>query len=125
MRDCKGIPKWLDEVRGEGKSYYFNIDHPFKIDGTKSFVFYPYDIDVKQIEPFRIYLESKDYELKIEHGSEYGGGTIKVIIKHKDDFREFFKKGFERIQKECDTSREFWKKKNEDDLKKKVEEKLE
>ena len=125
MRDHKGIPKWLDEIRGEGKSYSFNIDHPYKLDGTKSFVFYPYHFDVKQVEPFRIYLESMGYELSIEHDSEYGGETFKVIIKHKDDLSEFFEKGFKRIQKECDTSRRFWKMQNERDLKKKAEEKSE
>jgi len=120
MRDHRGIPRWLDEVRCERKSYSFNVDHPYKLDGTKSFVFYPYYIDVKQIEPFRIYLESMDYELDIRPDSEYGEGTFKVIIKHKNDLSEFFEKGFKRIQKENDDLREFYKKKKDFDLKKKA-----
>jgi len=102
MRDHKVIPKWLNEIRSTHNSYQFNIDHPFKIDGTKSYVFYPYVFEIKQIEPFRIYLESKGYEIFIDTYSEYGAGTFKIILKHIDDRFEELSKGLKRIKEYCD-----------------------
>lgn len=99
------IPIWLCNVTNNTNDlgFTFNLDHPFRI-GKKSFVFYPYHYDVKQIESFRKYLEERDYILHFSSmQSEYGHSTHRVLLIHESEKNDWtnnsllFKKSFRRI----------------------------
>jgi len=90
MAQGRNLPKWIAYVRYDydNKGWNFDIDHPYRIKNSKSFVFYPYGLgsrSMKYIVPFVSYLKKKGYELHITGNSEYGYGTLKVVMKHKDD----------------------------------------
>ena len=82
--------RWLDLSEDKIK---FNVDHLFKIPATlNSLVFFPYQIDVAQVDEFNKYCNSKDYRVVFIGGeSFYGGkgpytnGTMTVLLLHKDD----------------------------------------
>ena len=96
----ENIPQWIDIVRhGNWKVTYngkpkksivpedvkFNLDHPYRV-GKKSFVVYPYNIDLKTLEPFRIWMEEKrGFKLWLSTDSEYGCGTFKLLMIHEDE----------------------------------------
>lgn len=88
----RNIPLWVSGMkvgyylRGRKpiKLPYFNVDHPYRV-GRKSFVCYPYHIDVEDIEPLRLFLKKKGYELFISTDSEYSSDTLKIIFLHKID----------------------------------------
>ena len=92
----ENIPLWVSGMRYGEYSYVrkntvitkklpkFNTDHPFRV-GRKSFAIYPYHIRVEEIEPLRIFLEKKGYELHILPYSEYSNRTLKILFVHKDD----------------------------------------
>ncbi len=103
----KNIPLWITGMQ-HGHYFYirkdkpisiklpnFNTDHPFKV-GKKSFVIYPYYINVEEIEPLRIFLEKKGYELRFETNSEYSNSTLKILFLHKDD--DILKLDFSEIE---------------------------
>ena len=99
------IPNWLYNVRHYDNElgFTFNLDHPFRI-GKKSFVFYPYHYDVKQIESFRKYLEERGYRLHFSSmQSEYGHHTHRVLLIHESEKKDWtdnsllFKKSFRKI----------------------------
>jgi len=103
------IPQWLVNIRYDSSlDYCFNVDHPFRI-GKKSFVFYPYDFDVKQIEPFRLELLRKGFELEWYPYSEYGKGTYKIVIRDGFEKYESFKEDFEKIEAIVKGNEEYWK----------------
>lgn len=88
----RNIPLWVSGMkvghylrgRKSIKLPQFNVDHPYRV-GRKSFVCYPYHIDVEDIEPLRLFLKKKDYELFISTDSEYSSETLKIIFLHKID----------------------------------------
>jgi|TARA_R110000787_G_scaffold22249_2_gene64748 hypothetical protein len=114
----KNIPLWVRGLQN-GRMHYvkrnevitkelpeFDFDHPFRV-GRKSFVAYPYHIDVKKIEPLRLYLEKKGYELSIDIYSEYSESTIKVIILHKDD--DYDRLDFSEVVQDVKDNDLYWK----------------
>jgi hypothetical protein len=82
--------RWLDLSEDKVK---FNIDHLFKIPATlNSLVFFPYQIDIAQIDEFNKYCNEYDYRVVFIGGeSFYGGkspytnGTMTILLLHKDD----------------------------------------
>ena len=82
--------RWLDLSEDKIK---FNIDHLFKIPATlNSLVFFPYQIDVDQVDEFNKYCNEHDYRVVFIGGeSFYGGkspytnGTMTILLLHKDD----------------------------------------
>ena len=82
--------RWLDLSEDKIK---FNIDHLFKIPATNdSLVFFPYQIDVNEIDEFNKYCNANDYRVVFIGGeSFYGGkspftnGTMTILLLHKDD----------------------------------------
>ncbi len=82
--------RWLDLSEDKIK---FNIDHLFKIPAThNSLVFFPYQIDVNEIDEFNKYCNANDYRVVFIGGeSVYGGegpytnGTMTIMLLHKDD----------------------------------------
>ena len=72
----------------------FNFDHVFHIPKTiRSLVFFPYHIDVSQVEKLNKYCKENDYTVEFIGGeSFYGGGdgpftngTMTILLLHKDD----------------------------------------
>ena len=72
----------------------FNFDHLFHIPKTiRSLVFFPYHIDVSQVEKLNKYCKENDYTVEFIGGeSFYGGGdgpftngTMTILLLHKDD----------------------------------------
>ena len=72
----------------------FNFDHLFHIPKTiRSLVFFPYHIDVSQVEKLNKYCKENDYCVEFIGGeSFYGGGdgpftngTMTILLLHKDD----------------------------------------
>jgi len=114
----KNIPLWVRGLKSGRMQYVkrneivtkelpeFDFDHPFRV-GRKSFVAYPYDINVKQIEPLRLYLEKKGYELSIYTYSEYSESTIKVMILHKDD--DYDRLDFSEVVQKVKDNTLYWK----------------
>jgi hypothetical protein len=82
--------RWLDLSEDKVK---FNIDHLFKIPATlNSLVFFPYHIDITQIDEFNKYCNEHDYRVVFIGGeSFYGGkspytnGTMTILLLHNDD----------------------------------------
>jgi predicted alpha/beta hydrolase len=114
----KNIPLWVRGLKSGRMQYVkrneivtkelpeFDFDHPFRV-GRKSFVAYPYGINVKQIEPLRLYLEKKGYELSIYTYSEYSESTIKVMILHKDD--DYDRLDFSEVVQKVKDNTLYWK----------------
>ena len=72
----------------------FNFDHLFHIPKTiRSLVFFPYHIDVSQVDKLNKYCKENDYTVEFIGGeSFYGGGdgpftngTMTILLLHKDD----------------------------------------
>tara|TARA_B100000953_G_C17836352_1_gene363537 strand:- start:140 stop:508 length:369 start_codon:yes stop_codon:yes gene_type:complete len=79
----------------------FNIDHLYKLPGTsRSLVFFPYYINVDEVDEFNKYCKSKNYKIIFVGGkSVYGGntydntpdnlrgtnGTMTILLIHADD----------------------------------------
>ena len=72
----------------------FNFDHVFHIPKTiRSLVFFPYHIDVSQVDKLNKYCKENDYTVEFIGGeSFYGGGegpftngTMTILLLHKDD----------------------------------------
>ena len=64
--------RWLDLSERKIK---FNIDHLFKIPATNdSLVFFPYQIDVSEIDEFNKYCNSNDYRVVFIGGESFYGG---------------------------------------------------
>ena len=72
----------------------FNFDHLFHIPKTiRSLVFFPYRIDVDQVEKLNKYCKENNYTVEFIGGeSFYGGGegpftngTMTILLLHKDD----------------------------------------
>ena len=72
----------------------FNFDHVFHIPKTiRSLVFFPYHIDVSQVDKLNKYCNENDYTVEFIGGeSFYGGGegpftngTMTILLLHKDD----------------------------------------
>ena len=72
----------------------FNFDHLFHIPKTiRSLVFFPYHIDVSQVDKLNKYCNENDYTVEFIGGeSFYGGGdgpftngTMTILLLHKDD----------------------------------------
>jgi len=72
----------------------FNFDHLFHIPKTiHSLVFFPYHIDVSQVDKLNKYCKENDYTVEFIGGeSFYGGGdgpftngTMTILLLHKDD----------------------------------------
>ena len=72
----------------------FNFDHLFHIPKTiRSLVFFPYHIDVDQMDKLNKYCKENDYSVEFIGGeSFYGGGngpftngTMTILLLHKDD----------------------------------------
>jgi len=118
--DMEGIPLWVSGMR-QGRYYYFrgekymerelphfNVDHPFRV-GRKSFVCYPYHIDVKDIEPLRLFLKKRDYKLLILADSEYSRSTLKIVFLHKED--EGKELDFSKIEYFVKDNELYWKQK--------------
>ena len=91
-------PKWKTQRRNDTldlsqEVVRFNIDHLYRLPyTTKSFVFFPYDINVDEVDEFNKYCKSKDYRIVFVGGeSVYGGGaemtngTMTILLIHKDD----------------------------------------
>jgi len=114
----RNIPLWVSGMT-ESHFYYFrgkkqiiiklphfNVDHPFRV-GKKSFVCYPYHIDIEDIEPLRLFLKKKDYELFILANSEYSSHTLKIIFLHKID--ELSKLDFSEIENNVKDCKLYWR----------------
>ena len=62
-------PKWKtqrgnDTLDLSQEVIRFNIDHLYRLPyTTKSFVFFPYDINVDEVDEFNKYCKSKDYRI--------------------------------------------------------------
>ena len=91
-------PKWKTQRRNNTldlsqEVVRFNIDHLHRLPNTtKSFVFFPYDINADEVDEFNKYCKSKDYRIVFVGGeSVYGGraemtnGTMTILLIHKDD----------------------------------------
>ena len=79
----------------------FNVDHLYKLpQTTRSFVFFPYYVNVDEIDEFNKYCKSNHYRIKFVGGeSVYGGntydvtrnnligtnGTMTILLIHEDD----------------------------------------
>ncbi len=91
IRNLIGVDnRWLDLSDNKIK---FNIDHLFKLPNTtRSLVFFPYHIDVDEINEFNKYCKANDYRVVFIGGeSFYGGkgpytnGTMTILLLHKND----------------------------------------
>lgn len=82
--------RWLDLSEDKVK---FNVDHLFKLPATtRSLVFFPYQINVDEIDEFNKYCKANDYRVVFIGGeSIYGGkapftnGTMTILLLHKYD----------------------------------------
>ena len=79
----------------------FNVDHLYKLpQTTRSFVFFPYYVNVDEIDEFNKYCKSNHYRIEFVGGeSVYGGntydvtrdnlrgtnGTMTILLIHEDD----------------------------------------
>lgn len=114
----RDIPLWVTGMRQGRYHYYrggeymdrelphFNVDHPFRV-GRRSFVCYPYHINVEDIEPLRLFLKKRDYKLLILAHSEYSSITLKIVFLHKKD--EGRKLDFSEIENRVKDNKLYWK----------------
>jgi hypothetical protein len=124
----KNIPRWINDVKYGSSciekqlipdNIRFNLDHPYRI-GKRSFVAYPYHIDVEEIEPFRLWLQSKGYTLHIEVGSEYHEYTFKILLIHNSEEHEWWNMDFSEVTNAEHDNKLYWKLKDLMDKKNEV-----